>query len=381
MSHNAPDNNRHDPTMASLGRYWDEVVRARPAEPGNLEPTLAETVHRLHARDDAPGADVAFAARLLVTLQDHMAAMLLDMSQLAAPLPLDPPATNGRTPATWPQLPLPYPTSPRRPAWPLAHIASAALVAITLAFAFLVVGPPPRGGPDEQTAEAPAAVDTVFSTTLPAAQVPTAGNLDFLFWRVKLEPNSRGPASAQPATCCPGPQITHVLEGDLTLHVAGPARIFRGGEMAPGGMEVPPYSDLILRAGDTAVFDYATPAEYANQGTQPVQLVGGGIFAGAVRGGPAGTPLLDYNEAYSIPALPAGPLDATLRRATLPPGGEIPAPTSGALVLDVGAFGDADIAQRPDGALRNIGVDEETIYVLTLTPLAATDGVSTIPPA
>ena len=59
-----------------------------------------------------------------------------------------------------------------------------------------------------------------------------------------------------------------------------------------------------------------------------------------------GAALLDHNESYSIPALPAGPVEATLTRATLPPGGEVPPPAAGALVLDVGAFGDADIAQR-----------------------------------
>jgi hypothetical protein len=36
---------------------------------------------------------------------------------------------------------------------------------------------------------------------------------------------------------------------------------------------------------------------------------------------------------------------ATLPRATLPPGGEVPPPAAGTLVLDIGAFGDADIAK------------------------------------
>lgn len=224
-------------------------------------------------------------------------------------------------------------------------------------------------------------VATVFSTMLPAAQVPTAGNLDFLFWRVSLDPGSRGPASTQSWTCCPGPQITHVLEGDLTLQVEGPARIFRGADIAAGGTKIPPDTEVALRPGDTAVYDHAFPAEFANRGAQPVELVGGGIFAGAVCGGPAGATLLDYNEAYSMPALPAGSVEATLVRATLPPGGEVPPPSAGALVLDVGAFGDADIAKGADGSVRNIGVNEETIYVLTLVPANATTAAREPPAA
>lgn len=69
--------------------------------------------------------------------------------------------------------------------------------------------------------------------------------------------------------------------------------------------------------------------------------------------------------------MPSGPVDATLVRATLPPQEEVPAPALGALVLEVGAAGDADIAQRADGGLRNIGPETETIYVLTLTPSGA----------
>ena len=92
---------------------------------------------------------------------------------------------------------------------------------------------------------------------------------------------------------------------------------------------------------------------------------------------PAGFTLLDGNEEYSVPALPPGPVQATLVRATLLPAGVMPAPPAGALVLEVGAFGDAAVGQRADGSLRNIGQQTETVYVITFAPTGAETGTPT----
>jgi hypothetical protein len=233
---------------------------------------------------------------------------------------------------------------------------------------------PEEAGADAATQSAPEPMlETVFAATLPAEMIPTAGNLDFLLWNVTLDPGAEGPASSQPwtqsRTCCPGPMIAHVIEGELSVRVDGPMRIFRASSGALGSGSVPPGTRATLSPGDTAVFAYDIPAMFANRGSDPVRLVGGGIFAGAVRSGPAAlSGYLDYNEEYAVPPLPPGAVDATLVRALLPPGGEVPAPSQGALVLEVGASRDADIAQRADGGLRNTGPTVETIYVLTLAP-------------
>jgi hypothetical protein len=214
-------------------------------------------------------------------------------------------------------------------------------------------------------------LEPVFAATLPAEMIPTAGNLDFLLWNVTLDPGAEGPASSQSwtqtRTCCPGPMMTHVIEGELSVRVDGRLRVFRGAAGAAG--DVPPGAEVTLAPGDTAVFSYERPATLANRGSDVVRIVGGGIFAGAVRSGPAAaSEYLDYNEEYSVPQLPPGALDAALVRAVLTPDGEVPAPPPGALVLEVGAGGDADIVQSADGSLRNIGPEVETIYVLTLVP-------------
>src|SRR5688572_5619061 len=101
------NNNRHDPAIPSLGRYWDEVLHGRPADRDTPDPALAETVRQLHARDDAPGADAAFAARLLTDLEERMNTTYADMRAPTDPLRVSMmPSRNGQIPVSSPWLPL-----------------------------------------------------------------------------------------------------------------------------------------------------------------------------------------------------------------------------------------------------------------------------------
>src|SRR5262245_32049950 len=70
-----PGDDRHltgdEPVATDLGQFWDEVVERAPARPlptPALDPTLTTTIRRLHAADDAPGADAVFGKRLLEDL-------------------------------------------------------------------------------------------------------------------------------------------------------------------------------------------------------------------------------------------------------------------------------------------------------------------------
>ena len=359
----------------ALDHYWDAVLRGEPAlQPPPVENEVAAVIAHFSEHPISSyrsGAQERVRVRISARareLEDAMRTVSLSLPEIAADA-LPEPSWSGVRPV------------PRSTAVHLrlsAQLATALLVLLTLGLGYLALGPN-RSTPPELAAipaivaatppTSEAELSTVFTTTLPAAMVPTAGNLDFLLWNVTLDANTRGPASAQSWSCCPGPQITHVVEGELSIRVEGPLQVFRGTAVAQGVGEVPPGTEVTLRPGDTAVYSYDVPAEYANRRSEPVRIVGGGIFAGAVRGVPAASShWLDYNEEYSVPLLPPGPLEATLVRATLPPQGEVPAPPAGALVLEVGASGDADIAQRVDGSLHNIGPRETTIYVLTLVP-------------
>jgi hypothetical protein len=203
--------------------------------------------------------------------------------------------------------------------------------------------------------------------------MPSGGTLDFVFNRLDLPPNTSAPVTPAVQACCTGPQITHVIAGELTVRVDGPLRVFRAGESAAGsdGVTVSPDTDVVLDPGDTIVFDFASPTEYTNHGSIPVQLVTAGLYAGTLPGPWADTfTYLDGNENLPHDAFPPGPARVRLIRATLPPEADLPPPSPDSLVLEVGAAGDASIGMGAAGVLRNISPEPQDIYVITIQPTA-----------
>jgi hypothetical protein len=245
----------------------------------------------------------------------------------------------------------------------------------------LTVTPVAPGGGTLEPLATGAALDTVFATTLATEIVPVAGNLDFLLWRAELHPG----LSARHESRVRGPQITTVIDGELTVRADGPLHLFRAASDLARAAEVPNGTEVVLRPGDTAVYAFDRPVAYENRGSTPVQIVSGGLFAGFTGGLLAGSNswlpgefrILDYNQDFAIPTLPPGPVAATLVRATLPPDGDAPAPPPGSLVLEVGAIGDAAVVRDAEGSLRNIGEATNTIYILSLIPVNEAETAAT----
>jgi hypothetical protein len=334
------------------------------------EPLAQETLRLLHARDRSPGVDPDFAARLLAELEREIA------------------TREGRPPGgettRSPLLPHPgagsFSADSRREERTAsrigrsaargfaAQLATAALVVLVLAasIAALNAARPTRNPQSTLDPPPTANVEPRFAAILPAESVPVAGNLGFDVWRLALAPGlSNAPASAGPA-CCRGPQITHVLEGELTVEVDGAVQVARGLDLPT---TEPPGEPIVLRAGDTVIHDFGTPAGYANHGASPVQLVAVGLHTGLL---PApwlkDADYLDGSKEGPLGPLPAGPLAVSLVRAEVPPNGELPAPPPGSLLLEVGAAGDASIGRNGDGSLFNISDTTETIYVVAIEP-------------
>ena len=224
-------NHRHDPAITSLGRYSDELLHGRPADGDNLDPALAETVRQLHARDDAPGADQAFAATLLTNLEERMNTTYRDLGTPTDPLRLSMmPSPNGRTPISLPWLPLGPRPSSRIWGWPKTHLATAALVVFTLTFAYLAFGPPRFGRQVEQAAGLPAAFstpaspsagmiaeETLAEITLPADTVPATIYSGQNHYTIPPGSSARWEPSRFSATCCTGSRLNYVIEGTYTV--------------------------------------------------------------------------------------------------------------------------------------------------------------------
>src|SRR5688572_505975 len=97
---------RGDAAGRALDRFWEGMVRGEgPAPDADLDPGTAATVRRLHAHDDTPGANPAFANRLL---EDLMGSSVSSNTVTLRP-DLGSFVPNGRAAPAWhlPALPLP----------------------------------------------------------------------------------------------------------------------------------------------------------------------------------------------------------------------------------------------------------------------------------
>src|SRR3954453_4053346 len=270
-----------------LNRFWDEQVLGRaPEDPVGIDGDAAALIERPQALGDPPALDSA-RDRVWRDLQQHpqWKEQIVETSTLSLNEATRLPVTN-HTP--W-SLSGPG-AAPRRDWWlpssrARSQLATAALLLLTLVTSVVAFGRL-RGAPGEQPASLPAllatppsevSLETVFATTLPAALIPPVpGDRTFDIWSAVLAPGERVPIPGQ----SPGPQITYVVAGELTVRVEGPWQVFRGADIASGAGAMPSGTEVVLHPGDTAVYAYEAAAEYANLGASPVQIVGAQLSVG-----------------------------------------------------------------------------------------------------
>ena len=224
---------------AALNHFWNALIGLEQhAHETDLTPEEIAVVRRLHRVGAAPrtglSAEAAWPqvlARIEATRgtkEDPM--FLTNAASVSTPSMLP----NGRGVGhAVPPHGLDAVGAARR--WSWGQTATAALLLLTLVSTFVAFGRM-RGELEERPASLPAvlvatpspetAEKTLVSTILPAEMIPTAlGNRTFNVWHVELEPGTRVPVTGQ----LPGPQITHILAGELTLRVDGSLKVVRGG--------------------------------------------------------------------------------------------------------------------------------------------------------
>ena len=151
--------------------------------------------------------------------------------------------------------------------------------------------------------------------------------------RLVFPPGARTPPGPDP-----GPSLTFVESGVLTIRLDGPATVTRAATAATPGAAVPATPDAVvtLRAGDGIFIPAGTGFQVRNEGQEPAAFLVARIF-----------PIVGDFGAYQTlargewTALPAGPLTFALVRVTFAPGAEDPAagPTGPLLAyVEQGAF-------------------------------------------
>ena len=147
---------------ARLREYWDSVVRGTPTDAGDLDAASAAVVQQLHALYQPPLPDPAFRHRLQ---EELMGAAALPPFSGANGAVRHSPSIATSPPGGI--APVPQRGSPSRRIFPdldrgrmLGHLATAALLLLTLVSAYRLFVAPHGGGPSDPQTSVPALAGT-----------------------------------------------------------------------------------------------------------------------------------------------------------------------------------------------------------------------------
>lgn len=205
-----------------------ESIRQDKAPPDGLDPGLIEALRAIHARDDVPPLDPEFVQEL----REELVTASTPFMNPPDALPFSP---NGRKDATpwinrWPA----EPRTPRSRGRELGHLATAALVLLSLIGGMIAVGLQQSNWFARNPATLPAingapaiaegvTIDTLLDTTT-GALPPGPGII--IFKRLTFQPSTK-PLVVLPLT---GPVFLLVQSGDLTVTEAGKTHALAAGD-------------------------------------------------------------------------------------------------------------------------------------------------------
>ncbi len=363
----------------ALAAYWDALALGQSAEPldVDLDPALADAVRRFQRVADVPGPRPEFVARLERSLARagdaamDSAPVLVHLHGQTPPGPSAPMADRARLDSP--------PRSPRRsPArWVAAHLATAALLLLTLAAGWAAIrgGPAPNaplvpaGGAVETTPDPTTAQGLLLQATVDG--VPSiAGYIAVERWSFA---SHSGPCVAGPVS---GPMVYFVTAGRLTVTYAGPAQIFRGiGATRP--TPATPGAPAEIEPGDSLVVPANVEYSLANDQAAPASAVVFSLLSAVTSDWnyPQFTPGkiqvdLLASDITNIP-FPPGPTRIELRRATLAPGESIPAADPGTYQFVVGETKALAYLGRGSGG-EATNKEAESLGVIVVTTRPAT---------
>jgi hypothetical protein len=219
-------------------------------------------------------------------------------------------------------------------------------------------------------------VRPLLASTFKQEEAPSGRALNLMVASGTIEPGAQEDFTAAMLTCCAGPQIDHVLSGELTLRSEGPLRVVRAAvDGTPGPVEeAPPGTEVVLRPGDSAVFRAEVPFTYSNAGTEPVQIASGGLLRGEPFMQPVAAAASDFDTSSLESSQLTGPFTLTLQEITLAPGATSSGPPPGVsrVITSGSQFG--ALSRGSGGAVTNITDEPVVTYALVLVPAGAEGG-------
>ena len=362
------DDGPPDAVLLAEADYWDAVGRGDLAHSGEIDPSLAATIARLHALDAVPLPDPAFAARLEQSLIDTGPWLSL------LPVATRPPTTPEES--RHPRVLSPSARSPRRTM--VSGLATAALVLLTLLSA-LVIGTVRFGDVGRQSpllsllvaqetvprpARDPASMQGVLTSVTVPALPASASVIEIARWTF--------PATSSPLTTLPsnGPVLLYVTEGSLTAALDGAGAVISGRDGTPTPLTFP--MEQQVRAGQALVIPRGARATLANPDRTATRVIAIDILEGEVDDWvvPWDQDVMEFESLVtSSGTFAPGPARLTLSRQTLAAGAAIPAPPQGTYQL-VAAESKylGYLARPPDGSVINREPDALGVLILTVSP-------------
>lgn len=337
-----PDTRRSE---ERVGAYWDALVLGHDTTGIDIDPALADAIVRVQALAAAPPAmardRVYQRLAPLMAGEQSVAATSAPRSrvhQSVGPViaAKDHVAPPDRRPALRPVRAAGH--------WAGSHLATAALLLLTLTVAFTAIRLQADLPRDEtpgvpalvralESASGAVLVEPLAEANLAAEELGASEN-EAIFYRLTLSPGASAPYLAGPLSghsgdrgiATAGAGLEMVQSGVYAVRLDAPVRVHRSGA---DGREnaIPTGTDVVLGPGDAVVYpDYAARAEIRNAGDEPVVLLGIAIVSVDRSETPSvELPAEITGEMFSrlsseSRALPSGPLCLGLWRLTLPAG-------------------------------------------------------------
>lgn len=349
---------KYDSHVAEV-QYWDAIVLEEPLPIDAVDPDLAETMRRVHAIDDTPPPDAAFASRLENELL-WRAPHARPASSASGTLPGRASPDSAIAPARWSNL-------TRRGVVNLA--AMAALLAIMVVSAVVTLRVGPLAVRDREYAPLVLGPGITGETLLLQARFDTlpADPLSAEIMRWVLQPDAEMPIGTKESSGV-GPSAYLVEAGTLTIQSDGPLAVTRAGTTTPVTDREP--AETELQIGDRGFAPSGVTSLWRNDGAIPVRVLEAKIRGGDKLSFPD-SGVLNYTVIDEYPfARPDHPIVMTVFQITLEPGVDLAAD----------AIPGLEMLKVEAGRLVAIDVDEEGRPLSPVVLGQATRALLALPP-